>query len=190
MGTKRLLRVLLFLRDGWGWEQVKPVCLAGLKKTISISKGRVHKHVRRKDPGYVNSWIEEIHVEDPPPANGWTPPEELLREAFASPIHLCPSEQRAGRRSGGERGIRVGFAAVHTEAAEGQRRRDLPRARLRREGVDRSEPGRRGRTGETCRSHDMEGPCGWRERAAKLRHSAIRVEEAEEAVVRVQVRRC
>jgi hypothetical protein len=45
-----LLRVLLFLQDGWGWEGVKPICLAGLGKVIGMQASPVRRRLRRVTP--------------------------------------------------------------------------------------------------------------------------------------------
>ncbi len=45
-----LLRVLLFLRDGWGWEEVRPICVAGLQKAIRVQGRKVTGHLRNPTP--------------------------------------------------------------------------------------------------------------------------------------------
>jgi hypothetical protein len=42
-----VLRVLLFVRDGWGWEQVKPTCREGLSKTLEIQMSAVTRTIRK-----------------------------------------------------------------------------------------------------------------------------------------------
>lgn len=42
----QVLKVLLFLRDGWGWNDVKPICLTGLRKAIDIQSSPVRRRVR------------------------------------------------------------------------------------------------------------------------------------------------
>lgn len=41
------LKVLLFFRDGWGWENVKPICLAGLRKAIHLQKREIIQRYRK-----------------------------------------------------------------------------------------------------------------------------------------------
>src|SRR5262249_19302162 len=41
-----LLRMLLFLRDGWGWKHVRPICLTGIKKIVRIEQSPI-KQCRR-----------------------------------------------------------------------------------------------------------------------------------------------
>jgi hypothetical protein len=43
----QLLKVLLFLKDGWGWDDVQPICLAGLRKIIDLESGIVRQHIRK-----------------------------------------------------------------------------------------------------------------------------------------------
>ncbi len=41
-----LLKVFLFLRDGWGWESIRPLCVTGLKKAVRAQKVPVRQHLR------------------------------------------------------------------------------------------------------------------------------------------------
>lgn len=45
-----LLRVLLFLRDGWGWEGVRPICERGMQKVLAAQTSPVRKHLRTVTP--------------------------------------------------------------------------------------------------------------------------------------------
>lgn len=45
-----LLRVLLFLRDGWGWEQVRPICERGMQKVLVAQTAPVRRHLRTVTP--------------------------------------------------------------------------------------------------------------------------------------------
>src|SRR5207249_3401949 len=52
-----LLRVLLFLRDGWGWERVREVCHEGLVKAVHAQASPVVRHLRGATPdGIVNAY--------------------------------------------------------------------------------------------------------------------------------------
>jgi hypothetical protein len=42
------LKVLLYFRDGWGWDNIKPICLAGLRKAIHLQKSDIIR--RRRKP--------------------------------------------------------------------------------------------------------------------------------------------
>lgn len=55
-----LLRVLLFLRDGRGWEAVKPICLAGLTKLARMQGRRVTGRLRRVTPTNLDVLTEEF----------------------------------------------------------------------------------------------------------------------------------
>lgn len=41
------LKVLLFYRDGWGWEEVKPICLTGLRKVIYLQERIIYQKYRK-----------------------------------------------------------------------------------------------------------------------------------------------
>jgi hypothetical protein len=58
-----LLRVLLFLRDGWGWEDVRPICVTGLRKVIQVQQSPIIRRLRSPTPGSVDFVIQDI-VED------------------------------------------------------------------------------------------------------------------------------
>jgi hypothetical protein len=45
-----VLRQLLFLRDGWGWERVKPVVLKGLQKLTKANQVGIKEVVRNPTP--------------------------------------------------------------------------------------------------------------------------------------------
>lgn len=49
-----LLRMLLYLRDGWGWEQVQPLCLTGLEKALRAQGRGITSRVRRPAPTPTN----------------------------------------------------------------------------------------------------------------------------------------
>ncbi len=57
-----LLRVLLFLRDGWGWEQVRPICERGMQKVLAAQTAPVRKHVRTVTPDNL-SFVSEDAAE-------------------------------------------------------------------------------------------------------------------------------
>ncbi len=47
-----LLRMLLFLNDGWGWKHVRPICLTGIKKIVRIEQSpinRLYRNPTRED---------------------------------------------------------------------------------------------------------------------------------------------
>jgi hypothetical protein len=44
-----VIRVLLFLRDGWGWESVKPLCIAGFKTFVDFQTAPVRRRYRKPD---------------------------------------------------------------------------------------------------------------------------------------------
>lgn len=54
------LRVLLFLHDGWGWEAVKPICLAGLAKVVRIQGRAVTGRLRHPTPTNLNLLAEDF----------------------------------------------------------------------------------------------------------------------------------
>jgi hypothetical protein len=58
--TGELLRVFLFLRDGWGWEEVKQICIDGLRKLILIQSSPVRKHLRKPEPRNVEFCLADI----------------------------------------------------------------------------------------------------------------------------------
>jgi hypothetical protein len=41
-----IIKVLLFIKDGWGWDEVQPICLAGLHKLARLSRGPVLRDMR------------------------------------------------------------------------------------------------------------------------------------------------
>lgn len=45
-----LLKVLLFYRDGWGWDNVQPICLAGVEKMVKLNAIPVKTHLRNPNP--------------------------------------------------------------------------------------------------------------------------------------------
>lgn len=61
--TGDLLRVILFLKDGWGWSEVKQICLAGLQKMILVQSSPVRKHLRKPTPSNVEFCFDEIAEE-------------------------------------------------------------------------------------------------------------------------------
>jgi hypothetical protein len=56
----KLLRVLLFLRDGKGWEDVHPICLAGITKMIEMNKIPVRKQLRDINETSVVSIMDDV----------------------------------------------------------------------------------------------------------------------------------
>lgn len=44
-----VIRMLLFLKDGWGWESVKPLCIVGIKKVVDFQTSPVRRHYRKPD---------------------------------------------------------------------------------------------------------------------------------------------
>ncbi len=59
-GSGDLLRVLLFLRDGRGWEDVKPICLTGLGKLIGAQGRRVTGRLRSPSPRALHHLVEDF----------------------------------------------------------------------------------------------------------------------------------
>ncbi len=55
-----LLRILLFLRDGWGWDRIQPICLAGLQKFIEAQRSQVKDHIYKP----ITPEILGTHVDD------------------------------------------------------------------------------------------------------------------------------
>lgn len=49
-----LLRMLLFLRDGWGWEDVRPICETGFRKVIQVQKSPIARRLRSPTPESVD----------------------------------------------------------------------------------------------------------------------------------------
>jgi hypothetical protein len=54
-----LLRVLLFLRDGWGWEQVRPICERGLQKVLAAQAAPVRQHLRTVTPKNLSFTLDD-----------------------------------------------------------------------------------------------------------------------------------
>ncbi|MBV9063950.1 MAG: hypothetical protein JOY77_13640 [Alphaproteobacteria bacterium] len=61
--TGPLLHVLLFLRDGWGWQRVRPLCLAGCRKIVGGEVSRIRRRLRRITPQGIVTIVEEIEAE-------------------------------------------------------------------------------------------------------------------------------
>jgi hypothetical protein len=60
-----LLRMLLFLRDGWGWKQVRPICLTGIKKIVRIEQSPIKQRYRNPTVGDVkDAAFESPHKPD------------------------------------------------------------------------------------------------------------------------------
>ena len=55
-----LLKVLLFYRDGWGWDEVQHICLAGVEKIVKLNSIPVKTHLRNLDPKSVASIEDDI----------------------------------------------------------------------------------------------------------------------------------
>lgn len=55
-----LLRVLLFFRDRWGWEEVKPICLTGLGKVIAMQASPIRRRLRRVTPTGLEFLVDEF----------------------------------------------------------------------------------------------------------------------------------
>lgn len=55
-----LLRVLLFLHDGRGWDAVKPICLLGLTKLVRIQGRAVTGRLRHPTPTNLDFLAEEF----------------------------------------------------------------------------------------------------------------------------------
>ena len=55
-----ILRLLLYMQDGWGWEFVRSICLEGLKKCRLAQSSPVIRHVRKPTPQSVNFEIDDI----------------------------------------------------------------------------------------------------------------------------------
>jgi hypothetical protein len=55
--------MLLFLRDGWGWEDVRPICETGLRKTMQIQKSPVTRRLRTPTPESVDFIIGDVAEE-------------------------------------------------------------------------------------------------------------------------------
>lgn len=59
----KFLKVALFLYDGWGWEQVKPLCLAGLGKAIAVESSTIRRHLKQPCPENVQFIMEDVEPE-------------------------------------------------------------------------------------------------------------------------------
>ncbi len=59
-----LLRVLLFLRDGWGWEDVQPVCVAALRKLMRVQGRKVTERLRAPNPTNLDFLADEFAEEE------------------------------------------------------------------------------------------------------------------------------
>lgn len=57
--TGNLLRVLLFLRDGWGWAHVQPICEQGVRKVLAAQASPVRRHLRTVTPTSLDFTIED-----------------------------------------------------------------------------------------------------------------------------------
>lgn len=55
-----VLRLLLFLRDGWDWEGIKPVCQEGLAKCIAIERSPLARKLRERTPEAVDFVISDV----------------------------------------------------------------------------------------------------------------------------------
>ena len=55
-----VLRILLFLRDGWGWERIQPICLIGLRKVIGVPQSQIKDHIYSP----ITPEILEFYVDD------------------------------------------------------------------------------------------------------------------------------
>jgi hypothetical protein len=56
----QMLRVLLFLRDGWGWADVRPICVTGLRKVVRMNLSPVQRRLRRANPEAVTFLADEL----------------------------------------------------------------------------------------------------------------------------------
>lgn len=57
--TGNLLCVLLFLRDGWGWAQVRPICETGVRKIQAVQTSPVRRHLRTVTPASLDFIVED-----------------------------------------------------------------------------------------------------------------------------------
>lgn len=55
-----MLRVFLFLRDGWGWQDVQPLAVAGLKKAIAAQSAPVRSRFRNPNERALAEYIRDI----------------------------------------------------------------------------------------------------------------------------------
>jgi hypothetical protein len=55
-----LLRVFLFLRDGWGWARVQTICVKGQRKLISAQMAPVRRHTHSINAKTVTNLMQEI----------------------------------------------------------------------------------------------------------------------------------
>jgi len=53
------LKVLLYFRDGWGWDDIKPMCLAGLRKAIHLQKSEIIQRYRNPSKADVEDAAHE-----------------------------------------------------------------------------------------------------------------------------------
>lgn len=58
-----LLRVLLFLRDGWGWDRVQPLCLKGARKVFGGQLRLVPRHLKAVTRKGLASAMDDIAPE-------------------------------------------------------------------------------------------------------------------------------
>lgn len=82
--TGTLLRMFLFLRDGWGWEEVRPICETGLRKTIQVQKSPVTRRLRTPTPESVEFVLGEVIEE------GTVRSEELARFTWGMGMFGAP----------------------------------------------------------------------------------------------------
>lgn len=70
-----LLRLLLFLEDGWGWESVKPICTEGLAKFVAIERSPLARRVRTLTPSAADFVLpdatEGVFVDEGVPRFTW-----------------------------------------------------------------------------------------------------------------------
>lgn len=53
-----VLKILLFLADGWGWDEISSVCVSGLERIAAVSLNGVAKYENAKGP--LDFYVEEI----------------------------------------------------------------------------------------------------------------------------------
>ena len=58
--TGDVLRILLFIADGWGWESIRKVCLEGLSRAAASSQTGLREVIRKPTPKSLNLIAAEI----------------------------------------------------------------------------------------------------------------------------------
>src|SRR5262249_55170078 len=74
-----LLKVLLFYRDGWGWDDVQSICLAGVERMVRLNSIPVKTHLRKPKPKSVVFVEDDIWEDSSLEKRGFLPKKKLAR---------------------------------------------------------------------------------------------------------------